>query len=270
MGERDRSIAAALEGVGWGGVPGRDRSRLARIAAEIERGFRVLRDVEPAVSFFGSARASRASAEYAAAREVARAVARMGFNIVTGGGPGVMEAANRGCREGGGLAVGLSIQLPKEQRTNRYVERECRFRYFFVRKLMFVKYSCAFLIFPGGFGTLDEAFEALTLVQTHKIPHFPVLLFGGRFWAGLHRQLDTMERRGAISGQEHAHVRVVRTAAETLAILRGCHEGLCATLHKPPLLPRGPRAGARPGGSRRGGVRDAAASRPRGPRGANG
>jgi len=151
-----------------------------------------------------------------------------------------MEAANRGCREAGGLSVGLSIRLPKEQRTNRYVERECRFRYFFLRKLMFVKYSCAFLIFPGGFGTLDEAFEALTLVQTHKIPHFPVLLFGGRFWAGLHRQLDSMERRGSISGEERAHVRVVESAAEAVEILRGCHEGLCAALHKPPLAPRGP------------------------------
>jgi hypothetical protein len=164
----------------------------------------------------------------------------MGFNVLTGGGPGVMEAANRGCREGGGLSIGLSIRLPKEQRTNRYVERECRFRYFFVRKLMFVKYSCAFLIFPGGFGTLDEAFEALTLVQTHKIPHFPVLLFGGRFWMGLHRQLDTMERRGSISGEERAQVRVVRSEDEVVEILRGCHEGLCATLHKPPLAPRGP------------------------------
>jgi len=235
----DRSIAEALEGVGWGGVPGHDRARVARITAELRRGFRTLRDVEPAVSFFGSARSSRSSAEYAAARRVAGAVARMGFNILTGGGPGVMEAANRGCREEGGLSIGLSIRLPKEQRTNRFVERECRFRYFFVRKLMFVRYSCAFLIFPGGFGTLDEAFEALTLVQTHKIPHFPVLLFGGRFWTGLHRQLDSMERRGSVSGEERAHVRVVASAAEAVEILRRCHEGLCATLHKPPLAPRG-------------------------------
>ena len=144
---------------------------------------------------------------------------------------------------GVGLAapqIGLGIRLPREQRINRYVERSFDFRYFFVRKLMFVKYSCAFLVFPGGFGTLDEAFEALTLVQTHKIPHFPVLLFGGRFWSGLHRQLGAMERRGSISGEERAHVRVVESAAEAVKILRGCHEGLCATLHKPPLAPRGP------------------------------
>ena len=239
MGDRDRGIRDALEGIGWGGLAGDDRARVARIAGELRRGFRTLRDVEPAVSFFGSARASRSSPGYAAARDVARAVARMGFNVITGGGPGVMEAANRGCREGGGTSIGLSIRLPREQRTNRYVERECRFRYFFVRKLMFVKYSCAFLIFPGGFGTLDEAFEALTLVQTHKIPHFPVLLFGDRFWMGLHRQLDTMERRGSISGKERAHVRRVASAAEAVEILRRCHEGLCATLHKPPLASRG-------------------------------
>ena len=240
MGDRDRAIGEAFEGIGWGGIPGRDRSRVARITAELQRGFRRLRDVEPAVSCFGSARSSKSSAEYAAAREISRAVARMGFNVLTGGGPGVMEAANRGCREGGGLSIGLSIRLPKEQRTNRYVERECRFRYFFVRKLMFVKYSCAFLIFPGGFGTLDEAFEALTLVQTHKIPHFPVLLFGDRFWTGLHRQLDRMERRGSISRADRAHVRAVGSAAQAVEILRGCHEGLCVTLHKPPLAPRGP------------------------------
>jgi uncharacterized protein (TIGR00730 family) len=239
VGDESRLLAEALESVGWSGVPGRDRWRMVRIAAELRRGFRALRDVEPAVSLFGSARASRSSAEYAAAREVARAVARTGFNVLTGGGPGLMEAANRGCREGGGLSIGLSIRLPREQRTNRYVERECRFRYFFVRKLMFVKYSCAFLIFPGGFGTLDEAFEALTLVQTHKIPHFPVLLFGGRYWSGLHRQLDTMERRGSISGAERAHIRLVGSAAETVAILRECHAGLCATLGKPPLASRG-------------------------------
>ena len=239
MARRDRFVGGALEGVGWGGVPDRDRSRLARITAELRTGFRALRDIEPAVSFFGSARAPRASPEYVSARAVAGAVARMGFNVLTGGGPGVMEAANRGCREGGGLSVGLSIRLPKEQRTNRWVGRECRFRYFFVRKLMFVKYSCAFLIFPGGFGTLDEAFEALTLVQTHKIPHFPVLFFGSRFWAGLHRQLDTMERRGSISSEERARVRVVRSEGEVVEILRACHEDLCAALHKPPLAPRG-------------------------------
>lgn len=160
--------ASPLESIGWGAEG--DEERVARITAELRMGFAALRDVEPAVSIFGSARAWEGSPECVMAREVAREVSRAGFNVLTGGGPGVMEAANRGCREGGGLSIGLSIRLPREQRTNGFVDRECAFGHFFVRKLMFVKYSCAFLIFPGGFGTLDEAFEALTLVQTHKIP----------------------------------------------------------------------------------------------------
>ena len=235
MTERSEASLDALESIGWDGIAADDRARIARIAAEFDSGFRTLRDVEPAVAFFGSARSAAGASEYAAAREVACAVARMGFSVITGGGPGVMEAANRGCREGGGLSVGLTIHLPREQRTNRFVERECSFRYFFVRKLMFVKHSCAFLIFPGGFGTLDEAFEALTLVQTHKIPHFPVLLFGGDFWDGLHLQLERMERQGAIVSDDRARMRRVSTPEEAVEILRCCHEGLCASLHKPPL-----------------------------------
>ena len=240
MDEGSDASLEALESIGWGGDSADDRARIGRIVAEIDSGFRTLRDVEPAVAFFGSARSAEDAPEYVAAHEVARAVARMGFSVITGGGPGVMEAANRGCREGGGLSVGLTIHLPKEQRTNRFVERECSFRYFFVRKLMFVKHSCAFLIFPGGFGTLDETFEALTLVQTHKIPHFPVLLFGGDFWDGLHRQLDKMERHGVISIDDRARIRLVSAPDEAVEILRCCHEGLCASLHKPPL--RKPRA----------------------------
>lgn len=238
MSEAPDASRAALESIGWSGVPADDRARVARIAAELERGFHTLRDVEPAVAIFGSARSPESAPEYRAAREIARAVARMGFNVLTGGGPGVMEAASRGCREGGGLSVGLTIRLPREQRTNRFVERECSFQYFFVRKLMFVKYSCAFLIFPGGFGTLDEAFEALTLVQTHKIPHFPVLLFGGAFWAGLYRQLETMEGKGLISAEDRTRLLRVSRAEEVLEVLRCCHEGLCATLNKPPLHDR--------------------------------
>ena len=175
---------------------------------------------------------------YETARQVARAVAQMGFNVLTGGGPGVMEAASRGCIEGGGNAIGLNIALPFEQRPNPFLSRSLMFRYFFARKLMFVKYSCAFLIFPGGFGTLDEAFEALTLVQTHKIPHFPVLLFGGDFWQGTHHQLRAMETAGLISSEDSSRLKPVDTVEETIEILRCCHEGLCATLHKPPLPKR--------------------------------
>ena len=232
------ALVDALESVGWGGQPSDEQTRVARIAREIERGVRTLADIEPAISIFGSARSGETTHEYGVAREVARAAAAMGFSVVTGGGPGVMEAANRGCREGRGLSVGLTIRLPREQATNRYVERECSFHYFFVRKLMFVKYSCAFLIFPGGFGTLDEAFEALTLVQTHKIPHFPVLLFGGSFWDGLNRQLDAMQERGMVAPAERGQLKLVSSVEETVEILRCCHEELCASLHKPPLRVR--------------------------------
>lgn len=229
----------ALESIGWG-TSEDDRMRIRRIETELERGFALLHGIEPAVSIFGSARARPDDPVYVEARCVAREVARTGFNVLTGGGPGVMEAANRGCAEGGGVSVGLTIELPNEQATNSFVELEVRFRYFFARKLMFVRYSCAFLIFPGGFGTLDETFEALTLIQTHKIPHFSVLLFGGNYWAGLTLQLAEMLEKGAISREDHARIRPVSNADDAISILRGCHEGLCAALHKPPLHVRGP------------------------------
>ncbi len=224
----------ALESIGWG-TSRDDRARIAKIGEELERGFALLRGLEPAVSVFGSARARPDDEVYAGSRAVAREVARAGFNVLTGGGPGVMEAATLGCREGGGVGVGLTIELPNEQATNPFVEREVRFRYFFARKLMFVRYSCAFLIFPGGFGTLDEAFEALTLVQTHKIPHFPVLLFGGDYWSGLLDQLDAMVDHGAISPEDRSRIQRVSNADDAVAILRRCHGNLCAALHKPPL-----------------------------------
>ena len=134
--------------------------------------------------------------------------------------------------------MGLNIRLPHEQHTNPYVDLECSFRYFFVRKLMFVKYSCAFLIFPGGFGTIDEAFEALTLLQTHKIPHFPVLLFGGEFWDGLARQLATLEERAMITPEDMERIRRVEDPDDAVTVLRHCHASLCAELHKPPLRER--------------------------------
>ncbi len=227
-----------LEGIGWATVPSDDRARIERIDTELECGFAALRDVEPAVSFFGSARSAESSPEYALAQTVARAVSAAGFNVITGGGPGVMEAANRGCREAGGISIGLNIELPSEQHTNPYVDVSCDFRYFFVRKLMFVKYSCAFLIFPGGFGTVNETFEALTLIQTHKIPHFPVLLFGGDFWRGLDDQLNELAVRGMITAEDRGQILHVYDAAMAVSILRNCHEGLCADLHKPPLQRR--------------------------------
>jgi uncharacterized protein (TIGR00730 family) len=142
-------------------------------------------EVGPAVSVFGSARTSREHRYYAMARDLGRKLAEAGYAVITGGGPGIMEAANRGCQEGGQLSVGCNIELPREQGLNRYVDLGIEFRYFFARKVMFVKYADAFVIFPGGYGTLDELFEALTLIQTHKVEDFPVILIGSEYWGGM-------------------------------------------------------------------------------------
>ena len=158
---------------------------MLRILGEFVEGFDTLSDVHNAVTIFGSARTPENDAYYDKAVETARLLAREGFPIITGGGPGIMEAANRGAQEGNGLSIGCNIELPFEQGTNPYVERSINFRYFFVRKTMFVKYSTAFVVFPGGFGTMDELFEALTLIQTGKVKHFPVVLFGAAYWKGL-------------------------------------------------------------------------------------
>src|SRR5262249_51526161 len=149
----------------------------------VERGFDALRDVENGVSVFGSARVPEGHRWYELGREVGACLARHGFAVITGGGPGLMEAANRGAREGGGLSIGLNIQLPYEQRLNPYVDRGLEFHYFFARKLMFVRYARAFVILPGGFGTLDEMTESLTLIQTHRVRHFPTILVDREFWA---------------------------------------------------------------------------------------
>ena len=162
-----------------------DTWRTLRILGEFVEGFDALADIGPAVTIFGSARVGRRNRYYGAARRVAEALARRGFAIITGGGPGIMEAANRGAKDGGGLSIGCNIELPFEQGLNEYVDLGMEFRYFFVRKTMFVKYAEGFVIFPGGFGTLDELFEALTLIQTGKVEHFPVVLYGKDYWNGL-------------------------------------------------------------------------------------
>jgi uncharacterized protein (TIGR00730 family) len=166
-----------------------DPWRVLRIMGELIEGFDTLAGVRRGVSIFGSARTGPDDPMYGAAVEVARLLAEEGFAIITGAGPGIMEAANKGARLGGGRSIGCNIELPFEQGANPYVDTLINFRYFFVRKTMFVKYSNAFIIFPGGFGTLDEAFEALTLIQTGKINQFPVVLFGSHYWAGLLRWL---------------------------------------------------------------------------------
>ena len=167
-----------------------DPWRVMRIMGEFIEGFDTLASVDKAVTIFGSARIGPDDAHYEAATETARLLAEAGFAIITGAGPGIMEAANKGARIGGGRSIGCNIELPFEQGSNPYVDTLVNFRYFFVRKTMFIKYSVAFVIFPGGFGTLDELFEALTLIQTGKIYRFPVILFGRYYWAGLLRWLQ--------------------------------------------------------------------------------
>jgi uncharacterized protein (TIGR00730 family) len=177
-----------------------DSWRVLRIMGEFVEGFDTLSDVYNAVTVFGSARTTSDDPYYEKAVETARMLAEEGFPIITGGGPGIMEAANRGAQEGNGLSIGCNIELPFEQGLNPYIERSINFRYFFVRKTMFVKYSTAFIVFPGGYGTMDELFEALTLVQTHKVTRFPVVLMGTWYWQGLLDWMrDTMAAEGKIS-----------------------------------------------------------------------
>jgi uncharacterized protein (TIGR00730 family) len=181
-------------------VEGEDEVRLDRIRMEIDAGFDALRDIDDGVSVFGSARIGEVHRWYELCRETAACLARHGFTVITGGGPGLMEAANRGAAEAGGLSVGLNIQLPMEQKLNPYVNRGLEFHYFFARKLMFVRYARAFVIFPGGFGTLDELFESLTLIQTHRIKHFPTILVGAEHWEPLLDWIDDhLEDDGLIS-----------------------------------------------------------------------
>lgn len=164
---------------------GKDAWRVMRIMGEFVEGFEELSDLGPAVTIFGSARISHEDPMYRAAIEVGRLLGGSGFTIITGGGPGAMEAGNRGAREAGAPSVGLNIELPFERHVNHYVDSELDFRYFFVRKVMLVKYSRAFVFMPGGFGTMDELFEALNLIQTGKVRNFPVVLFGSEYWSGL-------------------------------------------------------------------------------------
>ena len=162
-----------------------DTWRVFRIMGEFVEGFDDLATITRGVAIFGSARTREDNPQYKAAQETAALLARAGFAVITGGGPGIMEAANRGAFEAGGLSIGCNIELPFEQKANPYLTRSLTFKYFFVRKTMFVKYSTAFIIFPGGFGTLDELFESLTLIQTRKIRNFPVVLFGSAYWGGM-------------------------------------------------------------------------------------
>ena len=182
---------------------GKDTWTVFKIMGEFVEGFETLRPIWPSVSIFGSARLRPGHRYYEDGRVVGERLSKAGFSIITGGGPGVMEAANRGAQEGGGLSVGLNIELPFEQRPNPYIDKLISFRYFFVRKVMFVKYAMAFIIFPGGFGTMDELFEALTLIQTRKIKPFPVYMIGRDYWSGLiHSLRDRMLAGDKIPSQD--------------------------------------------------------------------
>lgn len=192
--------------------------RIFRIMSEFVEGFEELSEVAPAVSIFGGARAKRSSPAYKLAREVARRIAERGVTVITGGGPGVMEAGNRGAKEGGGVSVGLNIDLPTEQEPNGYITRLLNFRYFFARKYMFLYHSLAFVIFPGGFGTLDELFESLTLIQTDRHPHFPVVLVDRSYWSGLLRWTKReVLGRGYIAARDFDLITVADTAEEIVA-----------------------------------------------------
>jgi len=180
-----------------------DPWRVLRIQSEFVEGFGALAELGPAISVFGSARTHRGTKEYETGREIGTLLAKAGYATITGGGPGVMEAANRGAFEAGGVSVGLGIELPHEQGVNKFVTLGINFRYFFARKTCFVKYSQGFIVLPGGFGTFDELFEALTLVQTRTITRFPVVLMGHAYWDGLVDWLrETVEPSGKISGPD--------------------------------------------------------------------
>ena len=244
---RDRERAAAFTHS--------DPWRVMRIMGEFVSGFDALAGIGPAVTVFGSARTHADDPMYAAARSVGAALAKAGFATITGGGPGIMEAANRGAMDAGGVSVGANIELPFEQGMNRYVNLALNFRYFFVRKTMFVKYAEGFICFPGGFGTLDEVFESLTLIQTGKLGMFPVVLFGRAYWQGLLDWISSAVLAGGkinppdldllnVTDDPAAAVRVIVEAYRHSQEANGDAEGIPATwdpdpkpIHTPPAHP---------------------------------
>lgn len=198
-------------------------ARIDRITAEISRGFATLADLGPAVSVFGSARIQEHDPSYALARTVAQRLGQAGFSIITGGGPGIMEAANRGAQDVDVTSVGLNIELPEEQVPNPYLDRMIEFRYFFARRLMFVRYASAFVVHPGGFGTMDELFEALTLIQTRKIAEFPVVLVESAHWSGLLDWMrEQMSNRGLVDPEDLTDLHVADDPDEVVRIVVEC------------------------------------------------
>jgi hypothetical protein len=209
-------------------ITGRDTWRIFRIMAEIVEGFDTMSKIGPAVSIFGSARCKPGDAEYKLAEKLAFDLAQRGFAIITGGGPGVMEAGNKGARAAGGTSVGLNIRLPMEQDANQFQTVSLDFRYFFIRKVMFVKYAMAFVILPGGFGSLDELFEALTLMQTKRIKRFPLFLVGSEFWKPMVDWLRTsVLERGLISEKDLELFELVDDPEKLVEYIAWCEREKC-------------------------------------------
>jgi len=199
---------------------GRDTWRVFRIMAEFVEGFESLANIGPAVTIFGSARTKPDDPYYLAAEKTAALLAKAGFAVITGGGPGIMEAGNKGCFESGGVSIGCNITLPHEQDSNRYQKIALDFHYFYARKVMFVKYASAFLCFPGGYGTLDEFFETVTLIQTLKIEAFPIILFGKQYWSGLVKWIESTLQPNFIDGEDLSIFRIVDTPEEAVRLVR--------------------------------------------------
>jgi len=213
--EKGHGISFLADKDGWHGKP-----------LSPEQLEKALAEIGPAVTVFGSARFTHDEPEYQQARTIGRLLAEAGYAVITGGGPGAMEAANRGCQEGGGLSIGCNIELPHEQYINRYVDMGIEFRYFFARKTMFVKYADAFITLPGGLGTLDELFEALTLIQTGKIRHFPVVLVGTAYWGGLVDWMrSTQVPKGTIAAADLDLFHLTDDPAEAVSIIRAFGDG---------------------------------------------
>ena len=195
--------------------------RLFRIMGEFVEGIEALHDIGPAVTIFGSARTEPDSPGYQKAMEIAGLFAKNGFTVITGGGGGMMEAANRGAREQGGRSVGLNIRLPFEQQPNAYADMKLEFDYFFIRKVMFVKYAVAYVVMPGGFGTLDELFEAITLIQTHRIRPFPVILVGSEYWGGLRKWIEkSLLAEGRISKEDMSFFQILDQPEQVLEAVK--------------------------------------------------
>jgi uncharacterized protein (TIGR00730 family) len=245
----DRAIEEfprVLKDLGWSDLPGGEAERVAEMTREFVESSLAFRDVEPAVTIFGSARLGPEHPAYDLARQTAKLLALEGFNVVTGGGPGIMEAANRGCQEGGGVSIGLNIRLPREQKSNVYLDREFDFTYFYIRKYMFVKLSCAFFAFLGGYGTLDELFETLTLMQTRKIESYPIIIGGRDMEDAMEPMLGKLLEHGTIDASDRNLLHRSADPEDAVRLVVEHHRRLSQVTNKPEKKPRRTHAVARP------------------------